>query len=1036
MAETQTINFDGTEENHFYEITSDDVEIISSSGKHELGCSKVTLKNTVDFNWEHKLYLGHVVAVHMLGKHIAYGIKAKSGGMVRVIRDNCPIRGIIKGYAGQPQDLAFAHIEEEIILASVDEEGNLFVHSIETPDVSCVLKLHIPYKSPSPMTHRVIWCPYIPEPDSAGEVDEDTAKLLVVTHGCDAVVISVNTVIETYGPDPLAKGHDIIEGILELLDEHTKPITDAMFAPDGTLIATTSGSGEVKFFQVYMHVEKTTNTRCLHQWKPHDGKPVSSIFFLDNHQNHNPTVEYWKFAITGCNNNSELKLWSCQSWSCLQTIIIKPNPNMKHLNGNLTLKACLDKSAQYLILSDIYNRIMYIMQIIKTEDESQAFIKSVSEFLLPCSVLSFDVVETGLLKYKYMNNTDDMYELDDEGMDDDLISASPVNNSTLGQFQSYKGVFVRLYVVQPKSLQECRIIYHPQINYSTTINMMNTDNYAFTDNLADISSISVNNHDDQNNKTNDDISKTLLKDLVNITNDFNDLSVQQSTPLQNVQSQTVPSHINLMTPDAFNNLKKEVPAQNINVDSADENKINNENSLKAFDGSVLEARVSSSPKMNQKLFDDLMYLGAKRLEEVEAPLATSESFEKKATRDNLASGGSSPSREVQEILSLKDSRSDLLDFDLIDNGDIQETSNEAIIQTLKTVVPVPVPTSNTDISKEDKGWPCPPVVEPMQVSESTCSGASNSIGSSNVFATYTSTKNQTLDDNQSISSSLDKVLSILSQQTKQIQNLQLEIQKIRDKESVLHNTCTENSNIGRNMEINLEKVVEQAMMKAHMQQASSLDSLITKMTSSMISDLHRTVSETLMQILNQQMIDKFSTNCTIEIQRSVVPTVVTSLDKLKQAMQHDMSKKLTATDHFKETVELLTNSLLMASQSVLNNTLRAQMDTFLIPSFERATNQMFKQIHETFSQGTKEYLNNFELALEKNRRQLDKSKDVIYRMDQLSESLKAHAETTNTINKYVHESVSKTMKIMQDNLIKNISDHINMAFSKQSEELE
>lgn len=115
-----------------------------------------------------------------------------------------------------------------------------------------------------------------------------------------------------------------------------------------------------------------------------------------------------------------------------------------------------------------------------------------------------------------------------------------------------------------------------------------------------------------------------MKDLVNITNDFNDLSVQQSTPLQNVQSQTVPSHINLMTPDAFNNLKKEVPAQNINVDSADENKINNENSLKAFDGSVLEARVSSSPKMNQKLFDDLMYLGAKRLEEVEAPLATSE----------------------------------------------------------------------------------------------------------------------------------------------------------------------------------------------------------------------------------------------------------------------------------------------------------------------------------------------------------------------------------------------------------------------------
>lgn len=68
---------------------------------------------------------------------------------------------------------------------------------------------------------------------------------------------------------------------------------------------------------------------------------------------------------------------------------------MNLVNGNLTLKAMMDRSSQYLILSDIYNNIMYIMQIIKNDDETQVFIKSVSEFLLPCSILSFEIVDTG-----------------------------------------------------------------------------------------------------------------------------------------------------------------------------------------------------------------------------------------------------------------------------------------------------------------------------------------------------------------------------------------------------------------------------------------------------------------------------------------------------------------------------------------------------------------------------------------------------------------------------------------------------------------
>ena len=49
--------------------------------------------------------------------------------------------------------------------------------------------------------------------------------------------------------------------------------------------------------------------RCLHQWSPHQGRPVTSLFFLDNHADNNqPEVQFWKYAITASDHNSELKV--------------------------------------------------------------------------------------------------------------------------------------------------------------------------------------------------------------------------------------------------------------------------------------------------------------------------------------------------------------------------------------------------------------------------------------------------------------------------------------------------------------------------------------------------------------------------------------------------------------------------------------------------------------------------------------------------------------------------------------------------------
>lgn len=60
--------------------------------------------------------------------------------------------------------------------------------------------------------------------------------------------------------------------------------------------------------------------RCLHLWIPHEGRSISSLFFLDDHKNLTQETQLWRYAVSGCDQNRELKVWSCTNWSCLQII--------------------------------------------------------------------------------------------------------------------------------------------------------------------------------------------------------------------------------------------------------------------------------------------------------------------------------------------------------------------------------------------------------------------------------------------------------------------------------------------------------------------------------------------------------------------------------------------------------------------------------------------------------------------------------------------------------------------------------------------
>lgn len=207
---------------------------------------------------------------------------------------------------------------------------------------------------------------------------------------------------------------------------------------------------------------------------------------------------YWKFAITGAENNTEIKVWDCGTWNCLQTIEFSCS-----IDKPLRFIAELDRTSSYLVVSSLETRTCYVMQIVNTstchptikgstsdsEDSVKkdfsgntigldvvhnsqpvsVYVKSISEFPLSSGILSFSIVDAAVRRYKCSNDNYMCEELDDYDEETSSIYC----------------VAIHLYVIQAKSMQECHILYQPTVPENIDVKS--------TISSSDISSVSRNN---------------------------------------------------------------------------------------------------------------------------------------------------------------------------------------------------------------------------------------------------------------------------------------------------------------------------------------------------------------------------------------------------------------------------------------------------------------------------------------------------------------------------------------------------------------
>ena len=358
---------------------------------------------------------------------------------------------------------------------------------------------------------------YIPDSSENPQVPNyaDASKVFVLTRRNRADIFNLSLVEKEHDCSRELTLDEITTGHL-IIDEHKSTILSVSFSPDGSAVATSCLDGEVSFFKISFDptslangsTQESTNSllnekadyatqpKCLKKWYPHDNKPVTSLYFLDDHKNPPSDAQFWSFILTGADYNREIKLWCCLKWECMQTIrFSNQSPFVDDALSSANqqsqmflppqIKTSIDLSSKYLVLSDLTRKCFYVLHLFEDIDNDVAKCTAISEFILAYPAVSFAIIDSQEIKtrkYNQLNNVNtnnnNNASLINEDLNsnenslsisaaNDMLNASLSSSSSmlpqLSQAQAqdsdnnYLATMIRLYCIQTKQLQEMTI---------------------------------------------------------------------------------------------------------------------------------------------------------------------------------------------------------------------------------------------------------------------------------------------------------------------------------------------------------------------------------------------------------------------------------------------------------------------------------------------------------------------------------------------------------------------------------------------------
>ncbi|KAI8504482.1 enhancer of mRNA decapping 4 [Branchiostoma belcheri] len=1028
-----------------------EVDILSSSPpdgtSSTSGSSRVKVIPVANYDWEHKYYMGSLVAIN--NTYIAYALKGKSH-VVRVINRQTAERTLLKGFVGSVTDLGFAHLGSSL-LACTDQLGNLFIWQIydENKKIQYSKKLQVmrPENTPQSNNHRLVWCPYIPEDGSASDTAssvassaEERGRILALTHDENTEVWDVELVISQFGSDTI-QVKDVTSGYITVEGSSKSPIADCSLSPDGAVLATASQDGGVKFWQVNVYLESDDPPRCLHKWQPHGGQPLSCLLFLDNHKLADPNMPFWRFLITGADYNRELKVWCTVSWTCLQTLRFgsSPSPGLASAEDEPCLKACMDLSASYLVLSDITRKVLYVLQVYQNADDGKAGIVSLAEYLLTQPLLSFAIADASLRKFKSVNAEVEVEE-DMTGGEGDHSASSDT------------GVLLKLFCVHTKSLQELQVRFKPATgsprpHQPQSIGSVSQDDIALRDGLSDMS---VETLTDAEGSTSDlrgegsQASPSVLEGRAD--REGTPVAKETSPPPEDNAEEPM-----LLTPAAFTHAERGDHTMRSSGSSMSSftavtpmgNSVANslDGSASAQSAAELQDLLQASPESSltltptstkQAVHARSPDLISSTSTSTDTPAASAEALEQMFQQESQPRPPSSGS-SLEEVLSPRLRGAE----GMSPRGRPEQVAEEAEGATGGEERP----DSGHEQVQDDYGlrWPRAPDITMETARDRAHAEEASRTAQPELVASQTGSPPREQD--------LHNVQPSLGR-SPELQGAAAALPTARH-DQVLPGRSTPPKTTSPRVHRTEETYREVAsprtppkrqaaeLKQLHMSTGTSVDKALHQHAQAERKRLDEALRErqdldkqkqerllsTVSQTLNSSITSKLEKCVKQEVKNSVLPAVTKSLDPVKDQLNVTMAQKLTATDSLmkenisklvraKSTVEAIGQSAAQAIQGPVQAAYKDAFQSTVVPMFEKACQSMFQQINDTFQRGTQDFLTQLQGLVETFNSSASQLQDGITAGVKVELESQLHMQDVliSQVRRIVREEVSTALK--------------------------
>uniref|UniRef100_A0AAQ5WWF8 Enhancer of mRNA-decapping protein 4 n=1 Tax=Amphiprion ocellaris TaxID=80972 RepID=A0AAQ5WWF8_AMPOC len=1030
--ETQIIRLTGDDGSTCIPITSNNVEVVasqeSSINSKARGSSKVKIQPVAKYDWEHRYYYGRLIAVS--NSFLAYAIRgANNHAMIRVLSVDSAERSLLKGFTGAVTDLAFAHLDSSL-LGCVDEAGNLMVWQLTCTGNQIVVHIRRPEDTPLNSHHRLIWCPFIL--DDNEENQDDTSQTLALLHEDRAEVWDLEVLRANSSSWPV-DATDVKEGLITIKG-HTQRVSEGALSPDGTVLATASHDGYIKFWQIYIEGGQD-KPRCLHELRPHGGRPLSCLLFCDNHKRQDPEVPFWRFLITGADQNQELKMWCTVSWTCLQTIRFSPDPfNSSALPS---LKASLDLSAEYLILTDVQRKVLYVMELRQDLEKGKASFTAVSEFLLTHPVLSFGVRDVSHSRLRHT-----------EVLPAEEESESMTTEGTQGPTESKSGIQIKLY---------CHSFHF-------------AFPAGFSDHLTDQSS----------DKESGSGSQTDLRKIPSLPAPSDFLSNSGAG------SGAMPK---LMTPDAFMTPSASVPASpgssasSLTIVTAISSNSDSTNSPQVLDSPLLPPLASPtrarSPDVissaSTAMSQDMPEIASQTLQLQRGLVSSLEPLPLSALQtDSMASAASalhlltSPRTannnsyiSYHSLLPLELSHTP----SLLENALSQENPGAG--------------GGSSDGSVSHTPWPAAPDITRETRNSLRDNGLGEHLSSPYHRRSYHLTQNDSQDAGGEQSDPDDEVASLASSSgncgsrsshripVKDWKTSPRGSPKLKRKMKKDDRLSVVSPFLSICSQFNAEVQDELLMLlRSQQRELAELRGQIETMQSSIMAQvehvltnhqeqerrrLERVLAESqnhqqqLQEHLSQQLSHALSSALTNrmdkvlreEVKKTVPQTISKSLEPVTGQLSNTIAAKLTAVEvtlkdnvgkvvKSKNTTDAIGRAAAEAMQGPIQAAYKDAFQSIVLPVFERGCQSMFQQINDSFKQGTQEYIQQLETHMKSRKQREQEARDpMIGELQQMIDGFQSSTDQlANNVTANVRAEVQHQIQMMVANLQESILSHV------------